>query len=153
MNKEILEITKKFHDIYENLSKEYCYETREDTRVFDINSSNGKLMYATVNEIVNPILKENEQLKEQIINISNYIKYRNVSSAVQQQVLSYQIELENHYKIRYHELHNNWNTLKEYLHNQIPTDKTVLTKYIKIFEVLDKMQELEQGSDDDDSNG
>lgn len=43
-------------------------------------------------------------------------------------------------------LFNNWNKLKEYLHNQIPTDKTVLTKYIKIFEVLDKMQELE-GSD------
>lgn len=42
---------------------------------------------------------------------------------------------------------NNWNELKEYLHNQIPTDKTVLTKHIKIFEVLDKMQEIEQGSD------
>lgn len=45
------------------------------------------------------------------------------------------------------DLQNNWNKLKEYLHNQIPTDKTVLTKYIKIFEVLDKIQELEQGSD------
>lgn len=42
---------------------------------------------------------------------------------------------------------DNWNKLKEYLHNQIPTDKTVLTKHIKIFEVLDKMQEIEQGSD------
>lgn len=40
-------------------------------------------------------------------------------------------------------LESNWNKLKEYLHNQIPTDKTVLTKYIKIFEVLDKMQEIE----------
>lgn len=45
------------------------------------------------------------------------------------------------------QLKDNWNKLKEYLHNQIPTDKTVLTKHIKIFEVLDKMQELEQGSD------
>lgn len=45
------------------------------------------------------------------------------------------------------QLKDNWNKLKEYLHNQIPTDKTVLTKYIKIFEVLDKMQELEQGSE------
>lgn len=44
------------------------------------------------------------------------------------------------------QLKDNWNKLKEYLHNQIPTDKTVLTKHIKIFEVLDKMQELE-GSD------
>ncbi len=63
MKKEILEITKKFHNTYEKLASEYTYETREDTKVFDINSNNGKLMYATVNEIVSPILKENEQLK------------------------------------------------------------------------------------------
>lgn len=47
------------------------------------------------------------------------------------------------------QLKDNWNTLKEYLYNQIPTDKTVLTKHIKIFEVLDKMQEIE-GSDSDE---
>ena len=64
MNKEILEITKEFHDTYEKLASEYTYETREDTKVFDINSNNGKLMYATVNEIVSPILKENKILKE-----------------------------------------------------------------------------------------
>ena len=44
---------------------------------------------------------------------------------------------------------DNWNKLKEYLYNQIPTDKKVLTKFIKIFEVLNKMQELE-GSDSND---
>lgn len=64
MNKEILEIAKEFHDTYEKLASEYTYETREDTKVFDINSNNGKLMYATVNEIVSPILKENKILKE-----------------------------------------------------------------------------------------
>ena len=62
--KEILEITKEFHDTYEKLASEYTYETREDTKVFDINSNNGKLMYATVNEIVSPILKENKILRE-----------------------------------------------------------------------------------------
>lgn len=46
-------------------------------------------------------------------------------------------------------LKENWNKLKEYVYNQIPTDKTVLTKHIKIFEVLDKMQKLEGN----DSNG
>ena len=66
MNKEILEITKKFHDTYEKLASEYTYETREDTKVFDINSNNGKLMYATVNEIVSPILEENKKQKEVI---------------------------------------------------------------------------------------
>lgn len=51
-------------------------------------------------------------------------------------------------KVKY--LEDNRNKLKEYLHNQIPTDKTVLTKYIKIFEVLDKMQELERNDNNED---
>ena len=71
MNKEILEITKKFHDTYEKLAIEYTYETREDTKVFDINSNNGKLMYATVNEIVSPILKGNKILEENYDKIYN----------------------------------------------------------------------------------
>ena len=74
MNKEILEITKEFHDTYEKLASEYTYETREDTRVFDINSNNGKLMYATVNEIVSPILKENKKQKEVIDKAIEYIE-------------------------------------------------------------------------------
>ena len=73
MNKEILEITKKFHDIYEKLASEYTYETREDTKVFDINSNNGKLMYATVNEIVSPILKENKKQKEVIDKLNDLL--------------------------------------------------------------------------------
>ena len=66
MNIEILEITKKFHDTYEKLASEYTYETRKETRVFDINSNNGKLMYATVNKIISPILEENQELKKQL---------------------------------------------------------------------------------------
>lgn len=73
MNKEILEITKKFHDTYEKLASEYAYETREDTKVFDINSSNGKLMYATVNEVIKPILEENKKQKEIIDKAIEYI--------------------------------------------------------------------------------
>ena len=74
MNEEILEITKKFHDTYEKLSKDYDYETRKETRVFDINSSNGKLMYATVNEVIKPILEENTKLINQQ---KEFIKYMN----------------------------------------------------------------------------
>ena len=77
MNKEILEITKNFHDMYEKLASEYNYETREDTKVFDVNSNNGKLMYATVNEIVSPILKENKQLKANWNKIKEYINEAN----------------------------------------------------------------------------
>lgn len=74
MNEEILEITKKFHDTYEKLSKEYNYETRKETRVFDINSNNGKLMYATVNEIISPILEENQELKDKIERIREIVE-------------------------------------------------------------------------------
>lgn len=74
MNIEILEITKKFHDTYEKLASEYTYETRKETRVFDINSSNGKLMYATVNEIISPILEENKQLKDNWNELKEYIR-------------------------------------------------------------------------------
>ena len=97
-----------------------------------------------INNLIIELSKENKQLKEQVIDISNYIRYRNVNSAIQQQVLSYQIELENHYKIRYHELHNNWNELKEFVLKK----QAVLfnTEYTCYSNVLDKMQEL-QGSD------
>ena len=74
MNEEILEITKKFHDTYEKLSKDYDYETRKETRVFDINSSNGKLMYATVNEVIKPILEENKKQKEVLDKAIEYIE-------------------------------------------------------------------------------
>lgn len=47
----------------------------------------------------------------------------------------------------YRKLEDNWNKLKEYIYNQIPMDKTILTKHIKIFEVLDKMQEIEEMSE------
>ena len=74
MSEEILEITQKFHDTYEKLAGEYAYKTREDTKVFDINSNNGKLMYATVNKIVSPILKENQELKRQLHDASIQIQ-------------------------------------------------------------------------------
>lgn len=106
-NEKILEITKKFHDTYEKLSKEYDYETRRETKVFDIKSNNGKLMYATVNEIVSPILKENKQLKD------------------------------------------NLNKLKEFvLKKQAVLFNTEYTCYSNYSNVLDKIRELEQGSDE-----
>lgn len=36
MSKEILEITKKFHDTYEKLASEYAYETREAGKLLNI---------------------------------------------------------------------------------------------------------------------
>lgn len=40
-------------------------------------------------------------------------------------------------------LKSNWKALKEWLEEQIPTDKTVCTKRIKLLDILSKMNELE----------
>lgn len=41
-----------FHDIYETFAPIHGYETREDTREFDSNSKNGKLMIATCKHLI-----------------------------------------------------------------------------------------------------
>ena len=141
MNKEILEITKEFHDTYEKLASEYTYETREDTKVFDINSNNGKLMYATVNEIVSPILKENKILKENAENNDKVVDKVNWKNML--------LKKENE------QLKDNWNKLKEYckentLCYEVGDDENTKLIGSKIhgLNVLDKMQEIEQGSDE-----
>lgn len=41
----------KFHEAYERLAPEFDYQTREDTKEFDPESSNGRLMLAVMQEI------------------------------------------------------------------------------------------------------
>lgn len=41
-----LQLAVLFHDTYEGLAPSFGYETREDTKVFDKDSPNGKLMIA-----------------------------------------------------------------------------------------------------------
>ena len=132
MNKEILEITKKFHDTYEKLASEYTYETREDTKVFDINSNNGTLMYATVNEIVSPILKEHEKLK------ADYGTQAQIErDMLQQENKILKENAENNDKVvdkvnwenmllkkENKQLEDNWNKLKEWLEEMINEIKT-----------------------------
>ncbi len=70
MNKEIKKYTEMFHYTYEMLALNFGYETRKDTKKFDFDTPNGKLMYATVEKIILPILEENKHLKKQL----NYLK-------------------------------------------------------------------------------
>lgn len=46
------EIAELFHDTYETLAPAYGYETREDTKQFDPQSKNGKLMTAVVKSVI-----------------------------------------------------------------------------------------------------
>mgnify|MGYP001572898095 CR=1 FL=1 len=49
---QILEVTILFHHIYERLAGGFEYETKKETRIFDPESPNGRLMLATVKEIL-----------------------------------------------------------------------------------------------------
>lgn len=149
MNKEILEITKNFHDTYEKLASEYAYKTREDTKVFNINSNNGKLMYTTVNEIVNPILKENQELKKQLHDASIQIQElieKDIWCPSNCEKLE-KLQQENK------QLKDNWNKLKEWLKEYeegtygLGSYETGLSDGLR--DVIKKMQELE-GSDSDE---
>ena len=46
-----------FHNTYEELAPSFGYETRQDTKVFDKNSSNGKLMIATIKRLKEAIIQ------------------------------------------------------------------------------------------------
>ena len=55
---EVEKLAEFFHNTYEKLAPIYGYETRKDTKIFDKNSKNGRLMIAVINE-----LKAKEQYK------------------------------------------------------------------------------------------
>lgn len=65
MEEDIKKITLEFHKVYEELAPQFGYETRKDTKDFDFNSDNGKLMYATVEKVVEPILNELDRLQKE----------------------------------------------------------------------------------------
>jgi len=52
------QLAKLFHDTYERLAPQYGYETKKETRQFDENSPNGKLMVATCSEILNNLITQ-----------------------------------------------------------------------------------------------
>ena len=53
-------MAKKFHEYYEELAPSFDYETRKDTRLFDPNSPNGKLMIAVAEKVIADILEGKE---------------------------------------------------------------------------------------------
>lgn len=47
-----VELAKKFHDTYERLAPQFGYETRGDTKRFDPETPNGRLMIAVCSEVL-----------------------------------------------------------------------------------------------------
>ena len=74
MNKlDLEETTRRFHNVYEQVAKEYGYKTREDTKELDFNSPNGMTMLKTVETITTPYLEEIERLNQEIRGLNNCI--------------------------------------------------------------------------------
>lgn len=46
-----VKIARRFHEAYERLAPSFGYETRSDTKAFDADSANGKLMTAVCQEV------------------------------------------------------------------------------------------------------
>lgn len=87
--------------------------------------SNGKDMQIEVYEqLIEQLQQENKQLKTQI----------NEYQKALDETMSEKIDIE-----------DNWNKLKEYIKNEIPEDVFIDTEWFVA--ILDKMQEIEQGSD------
>jgi hypothetical protein len=57
-----LELAREFHDAYERLAPSFGYETRPDTKEFDPDSPNGKLMIAVCSEIGSRLQSTNAEL-------------------------------------------------------------------------------------------
>jgi hypothetical protein len=54
-------MARKFHDTYERLAPNFGYITRDDTKVFDPRSKNGRLMIAVCVEILKEYITKEEQ--------------------------------------------------------------------------------------------
>lgn len=52
MTSPAIQLAREFHDLYESLAPSFGYETRPDTKVFDPNSRNGRLMTAVCERLV-----------------------------------------------------------------------------------------------------
>ena len=52
-----IKLAESFHDTYENLAPQYGYETRGDTKRFNPESPNGKLMIEVIRVHTNAILE------------------------------------------------------------------------------------------------
>jgi len=60
-----------FHDTYERLSTDFGYTTRQDTRKFNPDSPNGRLMIATCKEVLEVFATENTRLRQMVSDLQS----------------------------------------------------------------------------------
>jgi hypothetical protein len=62
-------LARQFHERYEEVAPLYGYTTRNDTRIFDPESTNGRLMRAVCLQVVGPIMAERDELLFTIVKL------------------------------------------------------------------------------------
>ena len=113
--------------IKEHLDNNYKYDMLVDFEL-DVIDWNSLLDY------INELQQENKQLKEKLD------KYENPED-----MTLFAMWCTEKVKDENKQLKDNWNKLKEYIKTEIPEDVFIDTEWF--VSILDKMQELEQGSD------
>lgn len=66
-----------FHAVYEQLAPQFGYETRPDTKEFDPESPNGKLMVAVVCEVVEPDIRRLDERRKALVSELSAVKAEN----------------------------------------------------------------------------
>jgi chromosome segregation ATPase len=61
-----IELAKKFHETYEKLAPQFGYSTRDDTKSFDENSSNGRLMIEVCGTVLVDLFTALEEKEKKI---------------------------------------------------------------------------------------
>lgn len=71
-----LKLAQMFHEAYERLAPSFGYETRAETRTFDQNSNNGKLMIAVCAEIISAAAASGAKVPEEtILHLDSIVKF------------------------------------------------------------------------------
>lgn len=90
-------IAQKFHDTYEFLAPEYGYITKEETREWDSESPNGKLMIATVKAVMCGLVKQmddGEKVREKYQELIYQVQTKHPNETRHETALRYIMERE-----------------------------------------------------------
>ena len=137
MNKE--EILNKYIDL---IDKGYCSDCNE-LNCID-NFPHSKITHA-----IRELQQENKQLKEQLLVAqTNEETFRLEMEDITRALGLAEDTLFDDVKVYARSLKDNWNKLKVYIKTEIPEDVFIDTEWF--VSILDKMKELEQGSDSDE---
>jgi hypothetical protein len=84
-----IEFARRFHDAYEMMAPVFGYETREQTRHFDPESPNGKLMVAVIEKLVMPLVEEAKLSKTYLEHVIKILKSDQYEEIILPQIEEY----------------------------------------------------------------